>query len=189
MARRAIRAAPPSTQGGGGSDARLAERGRRCRPRGLGAAQPLKYRRGREPPRVADHRRRTRVSQHAPLPPVAARGAARRSRARAPTGPTPPTGSTRRCWRTRWAWRCSSCSRRSAPPSGSRPCCTTCSACRLGLLNQPALVNGAAGWVSTREGRPFSVAGCTIRDGKIVEIDIVADPARLGRLDLTILRD
>jgi RNA polymerase sigma factor (sigma-70 family) len=58
---------------------------------------------------------------------------------------------------------------------------------RLGLVVQPALVNGAAGMVSTRNGEPFSVGGCTVRDGKIVEIDILADPERLRRLDLTIL--
>jgi RNA polymerase sigma factor (sigma-70 family) len=58
---------------------------------------------------------------------------------------------------------------------------------RLGLLMQPALINGAAGLVSTREGRPFSVGGFTVRDRKIVEIDILADPERLRRLDLTIL--
>jgi ketosteroid isomerase-like protein len=55
---------------------------------------------------------------------------------------------------------------------------------RLDLLVQPALVNGAAGAVSTRDGEPFSVAGFTIRGGKIVEIDILADPARLRQLDL-----
>jgi RNA polymerase sigma factor (sigma-70 family) len=60
---------------------------------------------------------------------------------------------------------------------------------RLGLLNQPALVNGAAGWVSTRHGQPFSVAAVTVRDRKIVEIDILADPARLRRLDLTVLEN
>jgi RNA polymerase sigma factor (sigma-70 family) len=58
---------------------------------------------------------------------------------------------------------------------------------RLGLLVQPALVNGAAGLVSTRDGEPFSVGGFTVRGRKIVEIDILADPARLRRLDLTIL--
>jgi RNA polymerase sigma factor (sigma-70 family) len=58
---------------------------------------------------------------------------------------------------------------------------------RLGLLNQPALINGAAGWVSTRDGQPFSVAGITVRDRTIVEIDILADPERLRGLDLTIL--
>jgi RNA polymerase sigma factor (sigma-70 family) len=58
---------------------------------------------------------------------------------------------------------------------------------RLDLYVQPALINGAAGTVSTREGRPFAVAGITIRGGKITEIDILSDPVRLHRLDLTIL--
>ena len=58
---------------------------------------------------------------------------------------------------------------------------------RFGLIVQPALVNGAAGLVSTRDGEPFSVLGFTIRERKIVEIDILADPERLRRLDLTIL--
>jgi RNA polymerase sigma factor (sigma-70 family) len=58
---------------------------------------------------------------------------------------------------------------------------------RLGLVMQPALINGAAGVVSIRDGQPFSVGGVTVRGGKIVEIDILADPARLRRLDLTIL--
>jgi len=54
----------------------------------------------------------------------------------------------------------------------------------LGWSAQPALVNGAAGVVVTRDGRPFSVVGFTVRRGKIVAIDILADPARLRRLDL-----
>ena len=58
---------------------------------------------------------------------------------------------------------------------------------RLGLLVQPALVNGVAGVVSTLDGEPFSVGGFTVRDGRIVAIDILADPERLRRLDLTIL--
>jgi RNA polymerase sigma factor (sigma-70 family) len=58
---------------------------------------------------------------------------------------------------------------------------------RLGLVMQPALVNGAAGGVTTRDGKPFSVGGFTVVDGKIVAIDILADPERLRRLDLTIL--
>jgi RNA polymerase sigma factor (sigma-70 family) len=60
---------------------------------------------------------------------------------------------------------------------------------QLGLLVQPALVNGAVGTVSFRDGEPFSVGGFTIRDGRIVEIDFLADPARLRELDLTILAD
>ncbi|HEY3464352.1 MAG TPA: sigma-70 family RNA polymerase sigma factor [Amycolatopsis sp.] len=50
-----------------------------------------------------------------------------------------------------------------------------------------ALVNGAAGVVATREGRPFSVLGFTVAGGRIVEIDILADPDRLSRLDLAVL--
>jgi RNA polymerase sigma-70 factor (ECF subfamily) len=58
---------------------------------------------------------------------------------------------------------------------------------RLGLELRPALVNGAAGLVSTRDGDPFSVGGVTVRGRRIVAIDILADPVRLRRLDLTIL--
>ena len=50
-----------------------------------------------------------------------------------------------------------------------------------------ALVNGAVGTVSLRDGRPFSVAGFTIRNRRIVEMDAFADPERVSRLDLTIL--
>ena len=64
-----------------------------------------------------------------------------------------------------------------------------CTYSRLGLVMRPALVNGAAGVVSTRDGEPFSVGGFTVRGGRIVEIDILADPERLRRLDLTILDD
>jgi RNA polymerase sigma-70 factor, ECF subfamily len=53
----------------------------------------------------------------------------------------------------------------------------------------PALVNGAAGVVFVSQGRPFSVVGFTIRRGKIVEIDVLADPDRLRQLDLAILDD
>jgi RNA polymerase sigma-70 factor (ECF subfamily) len=58
---------------------------------------------------------------------------------------------------------------------------------RLGLVVQPALVNGVAGAVSTRDGEPFSIGGIIVTGGRIVEIDILADPERLRRLDLTIL--
>ena len=58
---------------------------------------------------------------------------------------------------------------------------------QLGLEMKPALVNGAVGVVTTRDGRPFSVGGFTVRDGRIVEMDWLADPARLRELDLTIL--
>jgi RNA polymerase sigma-70 factor, ECF subfamily len=50
---------------------------------------------------------------------------------------------------------------------------------------KPALVNGAAGLVATADGRPVSVAAFTVADGKIVEIDILAEPERLSRIDLS----
>jgi RNA polymerase sigma-70 factor (ECF subfamily) len=56
---------------------------------------------------------------------------------------------------------------------------------RLAHTVQPVLVNGAAGIVSwLPNGQPLSVMGFTVRRGKIVEIDVFADPARLHRLDL-----
>jgi RNA polymerase sigma-70 factor (ECF subfamily) len=58
---------------------------------------------------------------------------------------------------------------------------------RLGLHMQPALVNGAAGAVGVLDGEPYSVGAITIRGGKIVAIDILADPDRLRQLDLKIL--
>ena len=57
---------------------------------------------------------------------------------------------------------------------------------RSGLSNQLVLVNGHLGFVSRRpDGRLFSVVGFTIARGKVIEIDILADPDRLGRLDLS----
>src|SRR6266540_6802391 len=56
---------------------------------------------------------------------------------------------------------------------------------RLAGSVQPAVVNGAVGLVSWGpDGRPFSVLGFTVRHGKIVEIDVLADRARLHQLDL-----
>jgi RNA polymerase sigma-70 factor (ECF subfamily) len=52
---------------------------------------------------------------------------------------------------------------------------------------RPALVNGAAGVVAVQDGSPISVAGFTVRGGKIIEIDILADPERLRQLQLTFL--
>jgi RNA polymerase sigma-70 factor (ECF subfamily) len=62
---------------------------------------------------------------------------------------------------------------------------------RAAMFNQPAaavhpvLVNGTAGAVVTGgAGQPVSVMAFTIADGRIIEIDILLDPVRLGRLDL-----
>lgn len=52
---------------------------------------------------------------------------------------------------------------------------------------RPALVNGAAGAVAIRNGKAISVVGFTVRGGKIVEMDVLADPERLRQLDLRFL--
>jgi RNA polymerase sigma-70 factor (ECF subfamily) len=58
---------------------------------------------------------------------------------------------------------------------------------RFARFAQPALVNGAAGIVTVLDGEPVSVMGFTITGGLIVEIDVLADPERLRRLDLAVL--
>ena len=60
---------------------------------------------------------------------------------------------------------------------------------RVDLTMRRALVNGAAGVVTIRDGRPFSVGAFTVKNGKIVEIDFLADPERVARLDLNVLDD
>jgi RNA polymerase sigma-70 factor (ECF subfamily) len=54
---------------------------------------------------------------------------------------------------------------------------------------RPALVNGAAGVVVTRRGRPVTVIGFTVAEGKIVEIDAIADPERVRRIAATLITD
>ena len=58
---------------------------------------------------------------------------------------------------------------------------------RVDLTLRRALVNGAAGVVAVRDGRPFSVGAFTVKNGKVVEIDFLADPERVARLDLNVL--
>jgi Sigma-70, region 4 len=60
---------------------------------------------------------------------------------------------------------------------------------QIGLEIRPALINGVAGAVAFRDGQPFSIGALTVRNGKIVELDFLADPERLRQLDLTILDD
>jgi RNA polymerase sigma factor (sigma-70 family) len=54
---------------------------------------------------------------------------------------------------------------------------------------QPALVNGAAGAVWAPGGQPRVVFDFTITDGRIVVIDMLADPARLRQLEMAVLDD
>jgi hypothetical protein len=55
-----------------------------------------------------------------------------------------------------------------------------------GWASQRALVNGAEGLVITYRGRPMSVTGFTVRDGKVAAIDVLADQARIRQLDLAV---
>ncbi len=55
---------------------------------------------------------------------------------------------------------------------------------RLGPVGRPVVVNGVAGVVSVLDGEVLGLMAFTVAGGRIVEIDILADPARLGRLGL-----
>ncbi len=57
---------------------------------------------------------------------------------------------------------------------------------RLYPFVRPALVNGAAGAVVAPAGRVFSVMAFTVTNRKVTQIDALADPERLGQLNLTI---
>jgi RNA polymerase sigma-70 factor (ECF subfamily) len=56
-------------------------------------------------------------------------------------------------------------------------------AARTDVQVRPALVNGAAGAIIVAEGRPVAVWGFAVVAGRIAEIDVVADPGRLGQID------
>ncbi len=56
-------------------------------------------------------------------------------------------------------------------------------ASQLGLVARPALINGAAGWVSVLDGEPYAIGALTVHNGRIRTMDILLDPARLARLD------
>jgi hypothetical protein len=58
---------------------------------------------------------------------------------------------------------------------------------QLDLVVRPALVNGAPGWASTRDGRLFSVGAALVRGGRIVALYFIADPERLEKLELASL--
>ncbi|MER5883362.1 sigma-70 family RNA polymerase sigma factor [Streptomyces sp. NPDC001941] len=52
-------------------------------------------------------------------------------------------------------------------------------------VHRPALVNGAVGVVAYRDGHPASVIAFTVVGGRVLEVDILADPERLARIDLS----
>jgi RNA polymerase sigma factor (sigma-70 family) len=52
---------------------------------------------------------------------------------------------------------------------------------------RPVLVNGAAGVAVTVGGQPLTVMRFTVAEGKIVEIDAIADPERVRRIAAAVL--
>ena len=56
-------------------------------------------------------------------------------------------------------------------------------------VRRRALVNGEVGVIVAPRGRLLMVLRFTIANGKIIEIEAVADPARVCQLDLAILKD
>ncbi|MFD3870837.1 sigma-70 family RNA polymerase sigma factor [Streptomyces sp. NPDC058623] len=56
---------------------------------------------------------------------------------------------------------------------------------RFAASAHPALVNGTPGVVSMADGKPLSVMAFTVRDGRITALDILTDPERLARIDLS----
>jgi len=57
---------------------------------------------------------------------------------------------------------------------------------RFAATSTRVLVNGIPGGVAwSPDGTPFAVLAMTVRGGRIVRIDVLADPDRLARLDLT----
>ena len=74
--------------------------------------------------------------------------------------------------------------RRCRRPCGVRPRSRVrrCGSLRLSATARPVLVNGMPGLVAMPHGRPFALLAVAIRDDRIVEMDILADPDRLARL-------
>jgi RNA polymerase sigma-70 factor (ECF subfamily) len=60
---------------------------------------------------------------------------------------------------------------------------------RVDLTMRRARVNGAAGMVMFLRGKPFSICAVTVKNGKLAELDFLADPERVAQLDLTVLGD
>ena len=72
------------------------------------------------------------------------------------------------------------------PPVVVRGAAAVAAQARLGAMPaaelHPVLVNGTAGVVVTLHGRPYAVMAFTVVESRIVEIDAIADPARVARL-------
>jgi RNA polymerase sigma-70 factor (ECF subfamily) len=55
---------------------------------------------------------------------------------------------------------------------------------RMAPFARPALINGAAGVVVFQHDQPFALLAFTVAHGRAVAIDVFAEPALVGRLDL-----
>jgi RNA polymerase sigma factor (sigma-70 family) len=58
---------------------------------------------------------------------------------------------------------------------------------RIQAAAQTALVNGSIGVIVAPRGRLLYVLKYTIKQGKIAEVDLISDPARISRLELMVL--
>ena len=59
---------------------------------------------------------------------------------------------------------------------------------RFAETSTRVLVNGVPGGIAwLPDGRPFAVLAVTVRGGRIVRLDVLADPDRLAQLDLTLV--
>ena len=54
---------------------------------------------------------------------------------------------------------------------------------------RPIQVNGSAGIVVAPDGRLRTVISCTVKGGRITEMEVIADPERLRRLNLAVFPD
>jgi RNA polymerase sigma-70 factor (ECF subfamily) len=59
----------------------------------------------------------------------------------------------------------------------------------LGRYSRPVMVNGSPGFIVAPDGKPFAVISITVTGDRITEMDILADPERLDRLDLSDVLD
>jgi RNA polymerase sigma factor (sigma-70 family) len=59
----------------------------------------------------------------------------------------------------------------------------------LARYSRRVMVNGGPGFIVVTNGQPLVVMAITVRDDRIVEMDILADPERLARLDLSDVLD
>jgi RNA polymerase sigma-70 factor, ECF subfamily len=57
---------------------------------------------------------------------------------------------------------------------------------KLGYDYRRVLVNGAPGVVTFADGKPFTVVGLTFSGGRLLELNILADPARLAGIKLPV---